>query len=96
MFGCSKSNRGGLNLLLVAQAKCSPTRGSVQKEGGRAVSCHYREMPPEGAEGRSKSKSCLVVAPPGSEMGFKMGLGESRRRCPSKSGYVQATADSPV
>lgn len=40
VFGCSKSNRGGLNLLLVAQAKCISTRGSVQKEGGRAVSGH--------------------------------------------------------
>ena len=51
---------------------------------------------PEGLGMPAKSSTSLVVALPGSEMGFEMGMGGSCRRCPSESGYVQATADSPV
>ena len=42
----------------------------------------------------AKSSTSLVVALPGSEMGFEMGMGGSRRRL--KRFYLQAAATSSV
>ena len=51
---------------------------------------------PEGLGMPAKSSTSLVVALPGSEMGFEMGTGGSRRRCLLKRCYLQAAATSSV
>lgn len=65
--------------------------GLVQEAGGRALSCHESEWPPDGAKAPARPSSCLVEAPLGVEMGFGMGTGG----CPPGGVRPKAVPYSP-
>ena len=48
--------------------------GFGQEAGGRALSCHLRDWPPEGDRAPTEPSSCLALANPSPEVRLELGM----------------------
>ena len=85
--------KGGITLTTGCTSPVQSKQGSVQETGCESS---LETWLPEGSGMPAKSRTVLVVALPGSEMGFEMGMGGSRRRCLLERCYLQAADNSSV